>query len=449
MEKLTDTDQIITAELQEGELDEAIQYATISLPWTFDRMGYGGRSQNGVNRRILNILKGVLNQTVLDRVLTERGYDCEKDWTRYRDTDVFDFKIGDNLYDVKTVQVFHEYNDEWDRDPFSPEMLIENRDYPGPRWRSFFPVTVPLTQLSVSTGKDAFIFGTAETHEDFRTTEPEVGDGGYWITAPHGDAFKFFHNKHAINEREEEGDGFNVTVEWESQQTTLESDDGPIDVTLIGEWMGDRVEEELTVEKNESVVSDTEFSSLSSLRAEHPAQLTSDDKLLVSAQTNYDDRIPKPTNPSTDLNNDDFEWELTDESFVNLRVPDDYKIHWTGYIPHEEYFEAFQKYEAYFIPKGDNMDVNQKARLTEDLKTKFERIDRRREKAIEEGEDVSRPEFMSFTNGEDEEINAGLLIAAYRGPRPIGAACYFYPPYALRESAMYILPQDLYTIDSI
>ena len=100
MEKFSDASQILTTEMRESDLEKAIQYATISLPWTFDRMQYGIKSQRVVNDRIMNILKGVLNQSILKRALEEKRYECGTDWSNYRQSDIFDFEIKDRLYDV-------------------------------------------------------------------------------------------------------------------------------------------------------------------------------------------------------------------------------------------------------------------------------------------------------------------------------------------------------------
>ncbi len=45
MPKFSGASQILTTEMRESDLEKAIQYATISLPWTFDRMQYGIKSQ--------------------------------------------------------------------------------------------------------------------------------------------------------------------------------------------------------------------------------------------------------------------------------------------------------------------------------------------------------------------------------------------------------------------
>jgi hypothetical protein len=94
------------------------------------------------------------------------------------------------------------------------------------------------------------------------------------------------------------------------------------------------------------------------------------------------------------------------------------------------------------------MSVNAEGRLTPKLRSKFQTLDRRRAKALEEGIDVPWPEFMSLVKG--QKINAGIQLSVNRPGGVLGACCYYYPnPYGFLESAMYVLPQDLYTMDSL
>lgn len=457
MEKFTDASQILETEMRESDLQEAIKYATISLPWTFDRMQYGIKSQRVVNERIMNILKGVLNQSILRRALENRGYDCGTDWSNYRESDIFDFEINDRLYDVKTTHVYSEYGDASNsqygggREPISPELIEKYRSNEGPEWKTFLPMIVPFTQLEGSRSKDAFIFGIAETEKDIRRTEPEVGDGGFWVAAPYNEGKNrgthFFHTEVAIRAREEKGQGFNIEFRWGSQQTTLSDDgDGEVEITVFGEWEGERREETFPLSKHGTYTTETEFSSFSMARVDNPGKLSEHDEIVVTPHSNYEGKIPKPTNPKIDLDDDNLEWVLKHDGFVNLRMPSEYSVMWVGHIPQDEYFETFQQYPAYFNPKGD-MTENEPARLTESLKKDFRRLDEKRQDQIENGEEVARPELLSLTD--KNGINAGILVAAYTPSGPLGAACYYYPPYTFREKALYVLPQDLCTMDTV
>lgn len=457
MEKFSEASDVLSTRMQEADLTKAIQYATISLPWTFDRMQYGIKSQRVVNDRIMNILKGVLNQSILKRALEARGYDCTTDWSNYRESDIFDFEIDGRLYDVKTTHVYSEYGESdasygGSRETLSPELIAAYRDNAGPEWKEFMPMIVPFTQLEGSRKKDAFVFGIAETQADIRRTKPEADEEGFWVAAPYNEGTDrgthFFHTQHAIRAREEKGQGFSIEIQWDSQQTTLgEDDDRTVELTLFGEWDGERREETFALSKHERHVSETEFSSFSMVRVRNAGVLGETDEITVTPRSHYDGEIPKPTNPNIDLDDDDLAWVLGHDSFVNLAVPSEYSVCWVGHIPKDEFFESFQQYKAWFNPKDDE-ERNEPARATESLKDEFERYDAKREELLEAGEDVARPELLSLVN-DDGEIDAGILHAAYSPSGPLGAASYYYPPYTFREKALYVLPSDLYTMETL
>jgi len=425
---------------------EAFNYATVSLPWTFDRMRYGPRTQKAVNNRLIHIFLGVLNQTMLERILTDKGYDCSKEWKNYRDSDIFDFIIGEKKYDVKTMVLYKQYNQDWDREEFSKAFLIQNKDYSGPLWRKFFPIMVTISQLTIDKMKDGYIFGIAESHEDLRKREPEKADEGFWCAVPFKKAFYFFQSTKNIQKREEQRQGFKVKIEWNHIQTTLNQQNRKSNIILHGEWAGEKLSETIDIQVGGSVVSTNNFSSVCCFQFIDLWMLR-DDKLIITVENNFTEFVPKTTDPSINLNNDDFEWILTKSSFVNLKVPEDYQIYWIGHIPFEEYASIFPNYPSYFIPHGSNMNENQEGRIHTNLRDKFRAMDNRRQRAITNGKNIPWPQFSSFIKGSN--IKAGLLIVAMRGPRPIGAACYYYPPYAMQETALYILPRDLFTMDSL
>lgn len=180
---------------------------------------------------------------------------------------------------------------------------------------------------------------------------------------------------------------------------------------------------------------------------DHPSDISDSGRLIVSAKSTYPEKIRKPTDPSRNLNDDDFEWILEKDNFVNLQIPEDYTVYWLGFISRKDFLKRFQDYTGYFIPKGDNMDENQIAKVTQSDKKDFKRHDKRREKAIDDGEDIYRPKMMDLIK--DGKLDAGFMMAKYKGPKPIGAACYFYPPYAIKESAIYVIPKDLRIMDEL
>ncbi len=444
MTKLSKTSQIWVGKITESDLTEAINYATISLPWTFDRMRYGQTTANSMNKRLLNILIGVLNQTILERIFQEKGFSCSKDWTKYRESDIFDFKINDRVYDVKTSIIFSELNRQFKRQAFSPEFLMENKGYSGVEWKHFFPCMVALSQLVVERKKDAYIFGIGEMEKNFRSSVPEIGDSGFWCSVPFGSASSFFHSKGLINERESQKKGFFPKFQWTQSQTEIvPAKDRKIFIKTFGEWNGAVLSEEIVLTKGSNVQSRNEYSSLSCIKIDHPAILSEFDQIIVTVKNNFKDVVTKITDPSTNLNDSKFEWKISKQDCVNLKVPADYKIYWLGFIPTDEYIEIFQKYPSYFIPHPREINCNVPAQIHLSLKSKFDAFDRRRQKFIDKGISVNWPEFNKLII--NKEIHAGILVSVSRpGGGVLGAASYCYPGgYGFYESAMYVLPKDL------
>jgi len=294
--------------IEKSDIKEAINYATISLPWTFDRMRYGPRKQHSVNDRLVHILLGVLNQTILERILSERGYKCSKQWKKYRDSDVFDFHVNGRTYDVKTTHIYSEYSKKNERENFSPELLMTNKDYPGPEWRHFFPMMVPISQLTVDKIKDAYIFGISETYQDIRHIAPSKGDKGFWCAAPFEKAFYFMQSTYVIRRREEEEQGFKIRVSWKRNQRSLNGKRKVACLTIFGEWAGERQIENIEIKESKTAISEHTFSSLSCVRFSHPSILDDFDQIIVSVENDFKEIVTKPNNPKINLNDANFEW---------------------------------------------------------------------------------------------------------------------------------------------
>src|SRR4051812_15850024 len=75
------------------DLLEGARYASISLPWTFNRMmlNTGSIGQQG---RALNIAKGIVGQEMLKRALCERGVRAVTQRKSHRNDDLFDFHVS-------------------------------------------------------------------------------------------------------------------------------------------------------------------------------------------------------------------------------------------------------------------------------------------------------------------------------------------------------------------
>jgi hypothetical protein len=252
-----------------------------------------------------------------------------------------------------------------------------------------------------------------------------------------------------IKERERLSKGFNVKITWKREQLEIFKNGKNLIITLIGEWQGKKESEKIALLPSQTQISKCEFSSLSCIRCEEPSFMHEGDELNIRAIDKLVSRVPSPTNPTENLNDSNFSWKLTNKDFINLNIPEDYKIYWLGHTSLEDFYINFKKYFCYFIPLPGRED-NQSGRLTPKIIEKLNALVRRREKYLKEGKDVQAPSFDELIEG--QSFSGGLLISQMKGGvTAIGAACYIYPPQpgAFPESAIYILPSDLYRMDDI
>jgi len=158
--------------------------------------------------------------------------------------------------------------------------------------------------------------------------------------------------------------------------------------------------------------------------------------------------VQKGKNPDVNLNDPNFVWKLEKPSFVNLRIPKDYRVYWLGYISFLDFSAKFQTYPAWFVPHPKTGErINTPGRPMPKLRDKLAALDRRRAKAIQDGKEVPWPEFTKLLT--QNSVRAGMLIAARRGNMVLGAACYYYPPHGFYETALYVLPKDLWPMDTL
>ena len=127
MTKLSNANDIWTIKPLEKDLIAGAKYATVSLPWTFNRMmlNTGAPGQKG---RAMNIAKGIVGQELVGRELSKKGIDVFLQRKSYRDDDLFDFKIMNNnqmvKIDLKTVNYFTNYSDVGRKD-FSEQLVVK------------------------------------------------------------------------------------------------------------------------------------------------------------------------------------------------------------------------------------------------------------------------------------------------------------------------------------
>ena len=448
MSKLKRVEDVWKTVAMPQDVQTALEYALVSLPWTFDRMSYGSTTEASMQKRLANIMIGVLNQTILKRKMMSLKIPCSMDWTNYRQSDHFDFIIGNQICDVKTTVVYTDYDSSVDRQKFTPKLLIENRANQGPDWRHFFPQLITLSQFKPSSKKDKYIFGVAVTCRDVRKPVSDITTkNGIWCAVPFGVASQFFHHRELIKKREEVGKGFGVKIEWRRPQAVINSQAYKLKIRLVGEWMGKKRVSEATITPTKASWPQVEFSSLSSIVVDRPHLLLPNDFIELVPRDNYRENVLKRSDPTINLNDSDFIWKVHCKSLINLKIKK-YTVYWLGHISYDDFMKKFVTYPCYFAPRPNSFK-NEKGRLTPKLREKLERFDRARDKAINSGMKTPTPKFSSLVKR--NKINAGILISARRpGGQVLGASCYYYPGfYAFQESAMYVLPRDLKVMDSL
>lgn len=120
--------------------------------------------------------------------------------------------------------------------------------------------------------------------------------------------------------------------------------------------------------------------------------------------------------------------------FCNLMLPGQYEIYVLGWIRKQEFLEACRRYPAWVWPKDSrNRFLNQ-------AWTQFT------EKDISH---LERAGFGDCISGSPKALKAGWMKTTGRGP---GANCYVFPNTyrgGLKETNLYVLPQDLETMSSL
>lgn len=425
----------------------AMKYAMISLPWTFDRMRYDS-TQKSINKRLTNIFHGVLNQSILGESLSKQGLKASLDWTKYRESDIFDFKIGNKVFDVKTVNVYEDYNESYGRRSFSTNFLIKNVNYYGSEWEKFFPCLITVSQITPGKNKDGYIFGIAVSDSDPNKKLPSVEDNGYWVSGPFGKSQPFFQDRNLIRKREEAGSGFTPVITWNKKQSVIFGNDELIEITLNGEWMEKPVQEIFTLELGSIYNCKLEFSSLTSIHVDKP-YLLDPNPISIGAINNLGIEVPKRNDPTVNVNELTETWEVTVRSFTNFKVPERYELHWLGFTSFRNYIKKFQDYPSYFCPLPSFPRNNQEARVNSSIVNHFKRIDKAINKLESPANSGYWPKFEDLITG--NRINAGVLLSAQRpSGQVLGAGSYYYPgSFSFHESALYILPSDLYKLSKL
>jgi hypothetical protein len=405
------------------------KYAAITLPWTFNRMMKNTGSK-GQAERALNIAKGIVGQAVLKRELSRLGIAASGEEKHYRSSDLFDLKLrhGDRdvLLDLKTVHYYTNYpNDQ--RPPLTPGLVIEHSRYDGPDWRTFFPMLVPQNQMSQA--KTAYCFAVASSI----TLKPDVdaNRSAYAITAfVHGEAKPFLTGQPLILRREERRKGFRLGCEYKPAGLFRDT----VAVDLVGEWAGNEVRRRVKLKPGNRVSKIGPFSSLVSVAIERDDYERFDGVIEIDIDSNdLDESVLGSSRREINVE-PDVVLEFRKADFVNLILPDDYVVHFLGWTDRGDFLTACRKYRSWVWPNDrENRFHNQPwGQLTVDDTRMAERLGM---------QDRLRPK-------EIHRLAFGIMKASPGG----SASCYYYPNIfggGLRDTNLYVLPQDLNTMESV
>lgn len=426
---LSSPDHVWSATATPEELAEGVRYASISLPWTFNRMMMRS-SPTGQNNRAYNIAKGIVGQEVLTRVLRSNGIAVELPRDSHRDEDLFDIRVTidgtTQNVDLKTINYYSNYSDK--RPPFSPEYVIQHSGYDGPRWREFFPMMIPHTQLNQD--KTVYLFAIAESI-DFRA-ELTAGRSEHAIVGfPYGDMCEFLQADRLISAREATHNGVSLSLTYNSTEDATET---PLPVDVLGEWDGELVRRNTELTSTDEIEVGP-FSCVSAIRLPSDAYFSEfEGGIEWTIESN---ELDEPVRNTTGRNLNQIPDEpmvIEKSNFCNLRLPDEYTVHFLGWTTKDEFTQNCRNYRSWVWP-DDSVDPAKNtpwSQLTDDDRTKLQRIG-----------------FDDAIQSGTHRIDAGFLKGI---PMRGGACTYVYPNQhggGLRETNLYVLPQDLRTMETI
>lgn len=420
-----DESEIWIVKPTEEDLQAGAEYAAISLPWVFNRMGKD-KSSKGQQQRAFNIAKGIVGQRVLQSELARRGIDAEIEVKSHRNKDLFDFRVSIGgavqRLDVKTMTHYNDYpNDE--REPFTPALVAAHRGYPGPDWRTYFPMLVPHTQIKQD--KQAYCFAIGSS-VDFRRSI-DKNRSGFALTAfPHKGLLTFFSGKALCAAREKAGKGIFLNCSyvpcglWDRPQ---------VEMTIVGEWDGKLMRKSVSLMPDTPVSGIGPFSCVTSFqmaRAEHEG--LGEGQIEISICQNDLDQ-PVRNSSKRDVNVVPEEaLTVRRNDFANLYLPDDYTLFFVGWITKQNFLARCRHYPAWIWP----MD-----KVNRHENRPWSRITEKDRKALES------------TGFEDCIQSSPACLAAgwMKGmPNRGSSCCYVYPNVyggGLQETNLYVLPRDL------
>lgn len=434
MEWLSKDSDIWVCHPIEEDLYSGARYAAITLPWTFNRMMKNTTSR-GQQERALNIVKGIVGQEVLRRVLDKYGVKVQVQIKSYREEDFYDLRVPIKKeltkLDLKSVNYYTNY-DPMGREPLTPTLIIENMGYCGPDWRKFFPMLVPHTQIGQE--KEIYCFAIASSI-DFRL-DIDTDRVCHALTAfPYGDPMVFLSSSRLCQAREAAGKGFYIECSYTSSSLF----NGELKLNILGEWGGKEQNVSVKIKSQRPTNSIGPFSCLNSIQIDKNTYERLYGQIIISVCKN-DFTEPVRNSRRADINVIPKPLHFRREDFCNLILPSSYTLYFLGWIPKEEFLERCRSYVGWIWPNDSSDEYKNQPwnKVTEDDRIMLERIG-------------FADCISSSGSRHTDQLQAGIMKTTGRGN---GACCYVYPNLGggkggVRETNLYILPQDLYTMDSL
>lgn len=430
MSNLSQMADIWTLTPTDEDRTKAAEYASRTLPWTFNRMmkNVGVRGQID---RAYNIAKGIVAQESLRAELRKHGCKANPQRKSHRDEDLFDFHLEKDgklrKYDVKSLAYYSDYPND-PREPFTKSLVITNRGYSGPDWRRFFPMLVPHTQINQP--KEGYIFLISES-TDFRKPPFDNRKKHLICAFPHGPAMPFYTYKKLCLAREAAGKGFYITLQLDAPGLFPH---GALEVAVAYEWNKEKQLAIVKLDRNKASKPIGPMSVLNCLQlSPERYDLFSGAVSVWLARNEFKGFVPNSL--MQDMNVPPAEaFTFTKDDFCDLYLPEKYKIHCLGWNTKTDFLKSCRKYPPWVWPidSKDRFSNTPWTQLTErDLKT-FEKAG-----------------FSDCLQKNPKKFNAGWMKTTGLGS---GANCYIFPNFfhmGVRETNLYILPQDLQRMDEL
>ena len=430
MAQLTEAGQIWTVAATNDELRMGAEYAEVTLPWTFNRMMLNTGS-SGQQERGLNIAKGIVAQKILVRALQNKGLNIGEQVKSHRDEDLFDLTIPVNgskvKFDLKSVNYYSDY-DPMGREALTPELVLENGDYPGPEWHRFFPMLVPHTQINQD--KEAYCFAIADSIDPRK--DPLKGREEFHLVAfPYGKHLPFFTSRRLCEAREKANEGFYITVEFQPEGLFTEQQ---IEFELIGEWDGEINRVSLTLTEGNTIDVEGPFSCLSSFGISRNSFEEFTGRITITVAMNeFNEPLLNSTRRNVNVPPED-EFYIHAGDFCNLYLPEPYVLHILGWIEKEDFLERYINYPSWVWP-NDRVD-----RQSNQAWTQITANDRSLREKL----------GQNYLDESGKTILKGLMKTTGRGG---GACCYVFPNVfgrgGVKETNLYVLSQDLKPMDTL